>query len=134
MRNQHQADRQHPDTNDRKKPEQAADDAENAQGQPPPAPRGMTRPADGPPQVDLLFQPIERAIEQVAWWVVPIVYHTKQSLRMPRCSRDACCVVYAIGLFTLAQWLSRNRTGQRKDSTEYFLASKNLPWWQSATR
>ena len=38
-------------------------------------------------------------------------------------------VVYAIGLFALAQWVSRNRTGQSKDSTEYFLASKNLPWW-----
>ena len=37
-------------------------------------------------------------------------------------------VVYAIGLFTLAQWVSRSR-GQRKDSTDYFLASKNLPWW-----
>src|SRR6188472_1378207 len=38
-------------------------------------------------------------------------------------------VVYAIGLFALAQWVSRSRTGQAKDSTEYFLASKNLPWW-----
>lgn len=38
-------------------------------------------------------------------------------------------VVYAIGLFALAQWISRNRTGQQKDSTEYFLASKSLPWW-----
>lgn len=26
-------------------------------------------------------------------------------------------VVYAIGLFSLAQWVSRNRTGQAKDST-----------------
>jgi SSS family solute:Na+ symporter len=38
-------------------------------------------------------------------------------------------VVYAIGLFVLAQWVSRSRSGQRKDSTDYFLASKNLPWW-----
>ena len=37
-------------------------------------------------------------------------------------------VVYAIGLFALAQWVSRSH-GQRKDSTDYFLASKNLPWW-----
>jgi solute:Na+ symporter, SSS family len=37
-------------------------------------------------------------------------------------------IVYAIGLFALAQWVSRGH-GQRKDSTEYFLASKNLPWW-----
>ncbi|MGH8185809.1 MAG: sodium/sugar symporter [Steroidobacteraceae bacterium] len=38
-------------------------------------------------------------------------------------------IVYAISLFTLAQWISRNKEGRRKDSTEYFLASKNLPWW-----
>src|SRR5262249_36835210 len=38
-------------------------------------------------------------------------------------------VIYAIGLFTLAQWLSRDRGGQEKDSTAYFLASKALPWW-----
>src|SRR5215468_5775128 len=37
--------------------------------------------------------------------------------------------VYAIGLFSLAQWVSRNKSGQRKDSKEYFLASKSLPWW-----
>jgi SSS family solute:Na+ symporter len=37
-------------------------------------------------------------------------------------------VIYAIGLFVLAQWVSRGH-GQRKDSTDYFLASKNLPWW-----
>ncbi len=38
-------------------------------------------------------------------------------------------VIYAIGLFTLAQWVSRGRDGQAKDSAEYFLASKTLPWW-----
>jgi SSS family solute:Na+ symporter len=41
----------------------------------------------------------------------------------------AIIVVYFIGLFTLAQWLSRSPAGRRKDSSEYFLASKNLPWW-----
>lgn len=41
----------------------------------------------------------------------------------------AIIIAYAIGLFALAQWVSRNREGKRKDSTEYFLASKNLPWW-----
>ena len=41
----------------------------------------------------------------------------------------AIVVAYAIGLFALAQWVSRNRTGRAKDSTEYFLASKDLPWW-----
>jgi len=38
-------------------------------------------------------------------------------------------VIYAIGLFTLAQWVSRERGGREKDSAEYFLASKTLPWW-----
>jgi SSS family solute:Na+ symporter len=38
-------------------------------------------------------------------------------------------VIYAIGLFSLAQWVSRERAGQEKDSAEYFLASKTLPWW-----
>ncbi len=38
-------------------------------------------------------------------------------------------VIYAIGLFALAQWVSRERAGQEKDSAEYFLASKTLPWW-----
>lgn len=37
--------------------------------------------------------------------------------------------VYAVGLFALAQWVSRDKTGRGKDSKEYFLASKNLPWW-----
>ncbi|MBM0106061.1 sodium/sugar symporter [Steroidobacter sp. S1-65] len=38
-------------------------------------------------------------------------------------------VIYAIGLFALAQWVSRERGGREKDSAEYFLASKTLPWW-----
>src|SRR5215468_6277752 len=37
--------------------------------------------------------------------------------------------VYAVGLFALAHWVSRDKSGQGKDSTDYFLASKNLPWW-----
>lgn len=37
--------------------------------------------------------------------------------------------IYAVGLFALAHWVSRDKTGRGKDSTEYFLASKNLPWW-----
>jgi SSS family solute:Na+ symporter len=38
-------------------------------------------------------------------------------------------VVYAIGLFGLAQWVSRDRDGHEKTSTDYFLASRSLPWW-----
>jgi SSS family solute:Na+ symporter len=38
-------------------------------------------------------------------------------------------VIYAIGIFGLAQWVSREKAGHTKDSSDYFLASKNLPWW-----
>ncbi|HZF43424.1 MAG TPA: sodium/sugar symporter [Sphingomonadaceae bacterium] len=37
-------------------------------------------------------------------------------------------VLYAIGIFALAQWVSRKKDGVR-DSSDYFLASKSLPWW-----
>ena len=38
-------------------------------------------------------------------------------------------IVYAIGIFSLAQWVSREKAGHQKDTSDYFLASKNLPWW-----
>jgi len=38
-------------------------------------------------------------------------------------------VVYAIGIFGLAQWVSRDKGGEKKDTSDYFLASKSLPWW-----
>ncbi len=38
-------------------------------------------------------------------------------------------VVYAIGVFGLAQWISRDKGAKTKTSTDYFLASKALPWW-----
>ena len=39
-------------------------------------------------------------------------------------------IAYAIGIFGLAQWVSRDKAGAGpKNSTDYFLASKNLPWW-----
>src|SRR3954466_8404218 len=38
-------------------------------------------------------------------------------------------IIYAIGIFSLAQWVSREKAGHRKDTSDYFLASKNLPWW-----
>jgi solute:Na+ symporter, SSS family len=37
--------------------------------------------------------------------------------------------LYAVGIFGLAQWVSRDKDGVRKTSTDYFLASRNLPWW-----
>lgn len=38
-------------------------------------------------------------------------------------------IAYAIGIFGLAQWVSRERAGHTKDTSDYFLASKSLPWW-----
>jgi len=37
--------------------------------------------------------------------------------------------VYAVAIFVLAQWVSRGRKGEQKDSSDYFLASRSLPWW-----
>lgn len=38
-------------------------------------------------------------------------------------------MIYAVGIFGLAQWVSRDRAGHEKDTSDYFLASKSLPWW-----
>lgn len=37
--------------------------------------------------------------------------------------------VYAISLFALAQWVSREKGDHEKDASDYFLAGKALPWW-----
>ena len=43
---------------------------------------------------------------------------------------DAVVVVlYFAFIFGLAQWVSRDRAGYAKDTSDYFLASKALPWW-----
>ncbi|MFN3352480.1 MAG: sodium:solute symporter family transporter, partial [Brevundimonas sp.] len=36
---------------------------------------------------------------------------------------------YAVLIFALAQWVSRERAGHEKTTTDYFLASRSLPWW-----
>ena len=36
---------------------------------------------------------------------------------------------YAIGIFALAQYVGRTAPGEAKDATDYFLASRSLPWW-----
>ncbi|MEX1146943.1 MAG: sodium/sugar symporter [Sphingomonadales bacterium] len=36
---------------------------------------------------------------------------------------------YAVMIVTLAQWVSREKAGHTKDTKDYFLASKALPWW-----
>lgn len=38
-------------------------------------------------------------------------------------------VGYALALFALAQWVSREKPGHDKDASDYFLAGKSLPWW-----
>ncbi|HEX5055698.1 MAG TPA: sodium/solute symporter [Gammaproteobacteria bacterium] len=41
----------------------------------------------------------------------------------------AILCIYASGLVVLAQWVSRERQGHAKDTQDYFLAGKALPWW-----
>lgn len=38
-------------------------------------------------------------------------------------------LAYLVGIFILAQWVSREKVGHQKDAKDYFLASKSLPWW-----
>ena len=37
--------------------------------------------------------------------------------------------IYALILLVLAQWVSREKPGHQKDTTDYFLAGRALPWW-----
>lgn len=37
--------------------------------------------------------------------------------------------LYALSLFALAQWVSREKAGHEKNAQDYFLAGKALPWW-----
>ena len=41
----------------------------------------------------------------------------------------AIVAVYALFLFGLAQWVSREEAGHHKNAQDYFLAGKSLPWW-----
>lgn len=36
---------------------------------------------------------------------------------------------YAVGIVGLATWVSRDTEGHQKDTQDYFLAGKALPWW-----
>jgi SSS family solute:Na+ symporter len=38
-------------------------------------------------------------------------------------------VLYAIGLFGIALWVSREPAGHSKNTEDYFLAGRSLPWW-----
>jgi SSS family solute:Na+ symporter len=37
--------------------------------------------------------------------------------------------IYGIFLLVLAQWVSREKAGHDKNTQDYFLAGRNLPWW-----
>jgi SSS family solute:Na+ symporter len=41
--------------------------------------------------------------------------------------------VYAVGIFVLAQWVSREKGAHEKNAQDYFLASRALPWWAIGT-
>lgn len=41
----------------------------------------------------------------------------------------AVVAIYAIVLLVLAQWVSREKAGHQKDTSDYFLAGRTLPWW-----
>jgi SSS family solute:Na+ symporter len=36
---------------------------------------------------------------------------------------------YIVFIISLGLWVSREKKGHKKDSSDYFLASKSLPWW-----
>jgi solute:Na+ symporter, SSS family len=45
----------------------------------------------------------------------------------------AVVATYAVCIFLLAQWVSREKPGHVKTSQDYFLASRALPWWAIGT-
>ncbi len=45
----------------------------------------------------------------------------------------AIVLIYAVGIFTLAQWVSREKGHHEKNAQDYFLASRALPWWAIGT-
>jgi solute:Na+ symporter, SSS family len=41
--------------------------------------------------------------------------------------------IYAVSIFILAQWVSRDKGTHQKDAQDYFLAGRTLPWWAIGT-
>jgi SSS family solute:Na+ symporter len=41
--------------------------------------------------------------------------------------------IYAVSIFVLAQWVSREQHDHQKTAQDYFLASRALPWWAIGT-
>jgi len=45
----------------------------------------------------------------------------------------AIVAIYAVFIFVLAQWVSREKGDHEKSAQDYFLASRALPWWAIGT-
>jgi SSS family solute:Na+ symporter len=45
----------------------------------------------------------------------------------------AIVAIYAVSIFLLAQWVSREKDHHAKNAQDYFLASRALPWWAIGT-
>jgi SSS family solute:Na+ symporter len=45
----------------------------------------------------------------------------------------AIIAFYAVSIFALAQWVSREKGTHKKDAQDYFLAGRTLPWWAIGT-
>jgi len=41
--------------------------------------------------------------------------------------------IYAVSIFALAQWVSREKGEHQKNAQDYFLAGRTLPWWAIGT-
>lgn len=41
----------------------------------------------------------------------------------------AIFICYVIGITVLAYWVSREKSGHQKNTSDYFLAGNSLPWW-----
>ena len=37
-------------------------------------------------------------------------------------------IIYGVLLLVLAQWVSREKAGHEKNTQDYFLAGRSLPW------
>src|SRR5665811_1917189 len=58
----------------------------------------------------------------------------KREQRMSLSAIDiAIIAIYAVSIFVLAQWVSREKGAHQKDAQDYFLASRALPWWAIGT-
>jgi SSS family solute:Na+ symporter len=45
----------------------------------------------------------------------------------------AIIATYAVCIFALAQWVSREKGSHKKNAQDYFLAGRTLPWWAIGT-